>query len=184
MAEGHHQFGAAFDGDGDRNMILGSSFFVSPSDSVAIIAEYAQQCIPYFSKGLSAVARSMPTSGALDRVAEAKGITLYEVPTGWKFFGNIMDHYEKAATPGVVCGEESFGTGSDHIREKDGIWAVLGMCSPSCSMLSLSLSLDFLQCSLPLALLTAPRALSPHTFPLALSVFDCFHSSSFVHHNL
>lgn len=129
MWEGKHQFGAAFDGDGDRNMVLGSSFFVSPSDSVAVIAEYAKQCIPYFSTGLSAVARSMPTSGALDRVAEAQGITLYEVPTGWKFFGNIMDHYEKAQAPGVVCGEESFGTGSDHIREKDGIWAVLAWLS-------------------------------------------------------
>jgi len=129
MAEGKHQFGAAFDGDGDRNMVLGSSFFVSPSDSVAIIAEYAERCIPYFAKGLAAVARSMPTSGALDRVAAKRGLALYEVPTGWKYFGNIMDHYEAAGTPGVVCGEESFGTGSDHIREKDGIWAVLAWLS-------------------------------------------------------
>lgn len=117
-------FAAAFDGDGDRNMILGKGSFVNPSDSVAVIAANAD-AIPYFRKtGLKGLARSMPTSGALDRVAQAKGITLYEVPTGWKFFGNLMD-----AGFLSICGEESFGTGSDHIREKDGIWAVLAWLS-------------------------------------------------------
>ncbi|CAK0784856.1 Phosphoglucomutase-1 [Coccomyxa viridis] len=118
------QFGAACDGDADRNMILGSKFFVTPSDSVAIIAAYAKDAIPYFSKGLKGVARSMPTSAALDRVAEAKGIKCYEVPTGWKFFGNLMDDNRCS-----LCGEESFGTGSDHVREKDGLWAVLAWLS-------------------------------------------------------
>jgi len=105
------------------------SFFVTPSDSLAVIADYAEQCIPYFSSGLQAVARSMPTSAAVDRVAKKKNLTLYEVPTGWKFFGNAMDHYEKLKTPNVICGEESFGTGSDHVREKDGIWAILAWLS-------------------------------------------------------
>lgn len=113
-------FGAAADGDADRNMILGKHFFVTPSDSVAIIAANAAQSIPYFKNGLKGLARSMPTSQALDRVAAKLNVPNYEVPTGWKFFGNLMDA-EKLS----ICGEESFGTGSDHIREKDGLWAVL-----------------------------------------------------------
>ncbi|KAK0596014.1 hypothetical protein LWI29_012008 [Acer saccharum] len=117
-------FGAASDGDGDRNMILGKGFFVTPSDSVAIIAANAQEAIPYFQSGPKGLARSMPTSGALDRVAEKLNLPFFEVPTGWKFFGNLMDA-EKLS----ICGEESFGTGSDHIREKDGIWAVLAWLS-------------------------------------------------------
>lgn len=117
-------FGAASDGDGDRNMILGARFFVSPADSVAVIAANAQESIPYFKSGLKGVARSMPTSAALDRVAEALGVQCFEVPTGWKFFGNLMD-----AGKCSVCGEESFGTGSDHVREKDGLWAVLAWLS-------------------------------------------------------
>ncbi|KAL5727793.1 phosphoglucomutase (alpha-D-glucose-1,6-bisphosphate-dependent) [Ranunculus cassubicifolius] len=116
-------FGAASDGDGDRNMILGQGFFVTPSDSVAIIAANAE-AIPYFKSGPKGLARSMPTSGALDRVAEKLKLPFFEVPTGWKFFGNLMDA-EKLS----ICGEESFGTGSDHIREKDGIWAVLAWLS-------------------------------------------------------
>lgn len=112
--------GAASDGDGDRNMILGKGFFVTPSDSVAVIAAYAQRAIPYFADGIAGVARSMPTAGALDRVAEGLGIEMHEVPTGWKYFGNLMD-----ANKAQICGEESFGTGSDHVREKDGIFAVL-----------------------------------------------------------
>jgi len=117
-------FGAASDGDGDRNMILGKNFFVSPSDSVAMIAANAQECIPYFKSGLKGVARSMPTGGALDKVAEKMGLQFYEVPTGWKFFGNLMDDGRCS-----VCGEESFGTSSDHVREKDGLWAVLSWLS-------------------------------------------------------
>eukprot|EP01130_Rhizamoeba_saxonica_P007061 TRINITY_DN2829_c0_g1_i2.p1 TRINITY_DN2829_c0_g1~~TRINITY_DN2829_c0_g1_i2.p1 ORF type:complete len:325 (+),score=75.63 TRINITY_DN2829_c0_g1_i2:790-1764(+) len=119
-------FGCAFDGDGDRNMILGNKFFVTPSDSVAIIAANSGS-IPYFRNKLSVLARSMPTSGAIDRVAEKMKAEFFEVPTGWKFFGNIMDHYEneKGGFGHVICGEESFGTGSDHVREKDGIWAAL-----------------------------------------------------------
>lgn len=116
-------FGAACDGDADRNMILGSRFFVTPSDSVAIIAANSQY-IPYLSKGVKGVARSMPTSAALDRVAAAKGWNCYEVPTGWKFFGNLMDAGRLS-----ICGEESFGTGSDHCREKDGMWAILAWVS-------------------------------------------------------
>ncbi|XP_022888329.1 phosphoglucomutase, chloroplastic isoform X2 [Olea europaea var. sylvestris] len=116
--------GAASDGDGDRNMILGRGFFVTPSDSVAIIAANAQEAIPYFKTGPKGLARSMPTSGALDRVAEKLNLPFYEVPTGWKFFGNLMDAGKLS-----ICGEESFGTGSDHIREKDGIWAVLAWLS-------------------------------------------------------
>lgn len=117
-------FGAASDGDGDRNMILGTKFFITPSDSVAIIAANAKDCIPYFKDGLKGVARSMPTGAALDRVAKALGVKFFEVPTGWKFFGNLMD-----AGQCSVCGEESFGTGADHVREKDGMWAVLAWLS-------------------------------------------------------
>ncbi len=112
-------FGAASDGDGDRNMILGRGFFVTPSDSVAILAAHAGKA-PAFRTGLKGVARSMPTSCALDRVAEALGVACYETPTGWKFFGSLLD-----AGKISICGEESFGTGADHVREKDGIWAVL-----------------------------------------------------------
>ncbi|KAL5492674.1 PGM2 [Sanghuangporus weigelae] len=114
------QFGAASDGDGDRNMIYGKGAFVTPSDSVAIIADWAQECIPYFKSGLKGLARSMPTSAAIDYVAEKKGVEHFEVPTGWKFFGNLMDAGRLS-----ICGEESFGTGSDHIREKDGVWAIV-----------------------------------------------------------
>lgn len=112
-------FGAACDGDGDRNLILGRDFFVTPSDSVAILAANAH-LVPGYRRGLKGVARSMPTSRALDRVAERLGIPCYETPTGWKFFGNLLD-----AGLITLCGEESFGTGSDHLREKDGLWAVL-----------------------------------------------------------
>ena len=112
-------FGAASDGDGDRNMILGNHFFVTPSDSLAIIAANAT-LIPAYKQGLAGVARSMPTSGAVDRVAKTLSIPCYETPTGWKFFGNLMD-----ADKVTLCGEESFGTGSNHVREKDGLWAVL-----------------------------------------------------------
>ena len=112
-------FGAASDGDGDRNMILGDHFFVTPSDSLAIIAANAH-LIPAYQNGLSGIARSMPTSQAADRVAEKLGIESHETPTGWKFFGNLLD-----ADRATLCGEESFGTGSNHIREKDGLWAVL-----------------------------------------------------------
>lgn len=114
------EMGAASDGDGDRNMILGKGFFVTPSDSVAVIASKAVEAIPYFSKGLKGVARSMPTAGALDHVARGLGIEMHETPTGWKYFGNLMD-----AERAQICGEESFGTGADHVREKDGIFAVL-----------------------------------------------------------
>ncbi|XVF54018.1 hypothetical protein PTKIN_Ptkin05aG0148000 [Pterospermum kingtungense] len=123
-SENGPDFGAASDGDGDRNMILGKKFFVTPSDSVAIIAANAQEAIPYFRSGTKGLARSMPTSGALDRVAEKLSLNFFEVPTGWKFFGNLMDAGKLS-----ICGEESFGTGSDHIREKDGIWAVLAWLS-------------------------------------------------------
>jgi len=122
-------FGAAADGDGDRNMILGSQFFVTPSDSLAVLVANADS-IPFFSTqgGLKAVARSMPTSGAVDLVAKDLNLDFFETPTGWKFFGNLMDSKVvfkgKDYTP-FICGEESFGTGSDHVREKDGIWAVL-----------------------------------------------------------
>ena len=112
--------GAACDGDGDRNMILGRNFFVTPGDSLALIAEHASDCIPGYRAGLAGVARSMPTSTAVDRVAQKLGIPCHETPTGWKFFGNLMD-----AGMCTICGEESFGTGSDHVREKDGLWAVL-----------------------------------------------------------
>jgi phosphoglucomutase len=112
-------FGAASDGDGDRNMILGRNFFVTPSDSLAILAANAK-LVPAYKDGLAGIARSMPTSQAADRVAAKLGIDCYETPTGWKFFGNLMD-----AGKVTLCGEESFGTGSNHIREKDGLWAVL-----------------------------------------------------------
>jgi phosphoglucomutase len=112
-------FGAAFDGDGDRNMILGRKFFVTPSDSLAVLAANAK-LVPGYSSGLAGVARSMPTSQAVDRVAVQIGIESYETPTGWKFFGNLLD-----AGKATLCGEESFGTGSNHVREKDGLWAVL-----------------------------------------------------------
>ncbi len=112
-------FGAASDGDGDRNMILGKGFFVTPSDSLAVLAANATLA-PGYKSGLAGIARSMPTSAAADRVAQALGIPCYETPTGWKFFGNLMD-----AGKVTLCGEESFGTGSDHVREKDGLWAVL-----------------------------------------------------------
>ena len=131
------QFGAASDGDGDRNMIYGKGAFVTPSDSVAIIADWAEETIPFFKSGIKGLARSMPTSAAIDYVAKAKKLEFFEVPTGmyfkemnlafaylpsgWKFFGNLMDAGRLS-----ICGEESFGTGSDHIREKDGVWAVIG----------------------------------------------------------
>ncbi len=112
-------FGAASDGDGDRNMILGRRFFVTPSDSLAVLAANATLA-PAYRDGLAGIARSMPTSQAADRVAEKLGIDCYETPTGWKFFGNLLD-----AGKATLCGEESFGTGSNHVREKDGLWAVL-----------------------------------------------------------
>ena len=112
-------FGAASDGDGDRNMILGRNFYVTPSDSLALLTANAH-LVPAYRNGITGVARSMPTSMAVDRVAERLGVSCYETPTGWKFFGNLMD-----AGRVNLCGEESFGTGSDHIREKDGLWAVL-----------------------------------------------------------
>lgn len=112
-------FGAASDGDGDRNMILGKRFFVTPSDSLAVLAANARLA-PGYAGGLAGIARSMPTSAAADRVAEELGIPCFETPTGWKFFGNLMD-----AGKVTLCGEESFGTGSNHVREKDGLWAVL-----------------------------------------------------------
>lgn len=122
LRNGDQDFGAAFDGDGDRNMILGSNaFFVTPCDSLAIIAANCKEFIPYFKKnGLVGVARSMPTSGAVDIVAKSMDIPCYVTPTGWKFFGNLMDAGKMS-----LCGEESFGTSSDHIREKDGVWAAL-----------------------------------------------------------
>lgn len=112
-------FGAASDGDGDRNMIVGRNCYVTPSDSLAVLAANAT-LVPAYAEGLRGVARSMPTSRALDRVAESLGIACYETPTGWKFFGNLLD-----AGRATLCGEESAGTGSDHVREKDGLWAVL-----------------------------------------------------------
>lgn len=112
-------FGAASDGDGDRNMIVGRGCYVTPSDSLALLAAQAHLA-PAYAKGLKGVARSMPTSAAVDRVAASLGIPAYETPTGWKFFGNLLD-----AGRATICGEESAGTGSDHVREKDGLWAVL-----------------------------------------------------------
>ncbi|AZN98709.1 alpha-D-glucose phosphate-specific phosphoglucomutase [Mesorhizobium sp. M9A.F.Ca.ET.002.03.1.2] len=112
-------FGAASDGDGDRNLIIGKGIFVTPSDSVAMLAANAHLA-PGYKAGLKGIARSMPTSGAADRVADKLGIGIYETPTGWKFFGNLLD-----AGMATICGEESAGTGSNHVREKDGLWAVL-----------------------------------------------------------
>jgi phosphoglucomutase len=118
--KGKIQFGAASDGDGDRNMIYGHNTFVSPGDSLAIIAHHAK-LIPYFQKqGVYGLARSMPTCGAVDLVAKKQGLNNYEVPTGWKFFCALFDTDKMS-----ICGEESFGTGSNHIREKDGLWAVV-----------------------------------------------------------
>lgn len=119
MAVDAPDFGAASDGDGDRNLIIGRHCYVTPSDSLAVLAANAHLA-PGYKAGLKGIARSMPTSGAADRVAEKLGVALYETPTGWKFFGNLLD-----AGMATICGEESAGTGSDHVREKDGIWAVL-----------------------------------------------------------
>ncbi|MBB3137574.1 phosphoglucomutase [Rhizobium pisi] len=119
MGDDAPDFGAASDGDGDRNLIIGRDIFVTPSDSLAILAANAN-LVPGYSGGLAGIARSMPTSGAADRVAEKRGIGMYETPTGWKFFGNLLD-----AGMATICGEESSGTGSNHVREKDGLWAVL-----------------------------------------------------------
>ena len=119
MSEAAPDFGAASDGDGDRNLIIGRNCYVTPSDSLAVLAANAHLA-PGYAEGLKGIARSMPTSSAADRVAEKLGIPLYETPTGWKFFGNLLD-----AGMATICGEESAGTGSDHVREKDGIWAVL-----------------------------------------------------------
>ncbi len=112
-------FGAASDGDGDRNLVIGKGIFVTPSDSLAILAANAHLA-PGYNGGIAGIARSMPTSAAADRVAEKRGIGIYETPTGWKFFGNLLD-----AGKVTICGEESAGTGSNHVREKDGLWAVL-----------------------------------------------------------
>ncbi|NJR77115.1 alpha-D-glucose phosphate-specific phosphoglucomutase [Sphingomonas corticis] len=119
MAPDAPDFGAASDGDGDRNLIIGRGRFVTPSDSLAMLAANAHLA-PGYAAGLKGIARSMPTSAAADRVADALGIAAYETPTGWKFFGNLLD-----AGMATICGEESAGTGSDHVREKDGLWAVL-----------------------------------------------------------
>lgn len=125
MGRGVYDFGVAFDGDGDRNMILGKhGFFVSPSDSLAVIAANST-AIPYFVQNkLSGVGRSLPTSGAVDKVCEGLGLALYETPTGWKYFGSLMESGRIG-----LCGEESFGTGSAHIREKYGVWAALAWLS-------------------------------------------------------
>ncbi|MCK0150530.1 alpha-D-glucose phosphate-specific phosphoglucomutase [Marivita sp. S6314] len=119
MSEDGPDFAAASDGDGDRNMILGKGVYVTPSDSLAVLAANAHLA-PGYARGIAGVARSMPTSGACDRVAKAMGVECFETPTGWKFFGNLLD-----AGRVTLCGEESAGTGSDHVREKDGLWAVL-----------------------------------------------------------
>ncbi len=119
MSSAAPEFGAASDGDGDRNLIIGRHQFVTPSDSLAILAAQAKLA-PAHAKGLAGIARSMPTSAAADRVAEKLGIPCFETPTGWKFFGNLLD-----AGLATICGEESAGTGSNHVREKDGLWAVL-----------------------------------------------------------
>jgi phosphoglucomutase len=119
MSPGAPDFGCASDGDGDRNLIIGRGLYVAPSDSLAVLAANAR-LVPGYAKGLSGMARSMPTSSAVDKVAEALGIGAFETPTGWKYFGNLLD-------AGLIdlCGEESAGTGSSHVREKDGLWAVL-----------------------------------------------------------
>ncbi len=119
MSDKATDFAAACDGDGDRNMILSRGFYVSPSDSVAVLVKY-HKLIPEYAKGLSGVARSMPTTRAVDKIAKELNLPLYETPTGWKYFGNLMD-----ADKVTICAEESYGTGSSHVREKDGIWAIL-----------------------------------------------------------
>ena len=119
MGPGAPDIGAASDGDGDRNLIIGRGIFVTPSDSLAVLAANAHLA-PGYKGGIKGIARSMPTSGAADRVAERLGVPCFETPTGWKFFGNLLD-----AGKATICGEESAGTGSDHVREKDGLWAVL-----------------------------------------------------------
>ena len=119
MAPDAPDFGAASDGDGDRNLIIGRGRFITPSDSLAMLAANAHLA-PGYAQGLKGIARSMPTSAAADRVAEQRGLPIFETPTGWKFFGNLLD-----AGMATICGEESAGTGSDHVREKDGLWAVL-----------------------------------------------------------
>jgi phosphoglucomutase len=119
MGKDAPDFGAASDGDGDRNLIIGRGRYIAPSDSLAMLAANAQLA-PGYAKGLKGIARSMPTSAAADRVAAALNIPLFETPTGWKFFGNLLD-----AGKVTICGEESAGTGSDHVREKDGVWAIL-----------------------------------------------------------
>ncbi len=119
MAPEPPDFGAASDGDGDRNMVLGADFYINPCDSLAVLTANAHH-VPGYADGIAGVARSMPTSRAVDRVADALAIPCFETPTGWKFFGNLLD-----AGKITLCGEESFGTGSDHVREKDGLWAVL-----------------------------------------------------------
>ena len=119
MGDSAPDFGAASDGDGDRNMVLGRGIYISPSDSLAVLAANAHLA-PGYARGLVGVARSMPTSAAVDRVAKAMGLPCFETPTGWKFFGNLLD-----AGRVTLCGEESFGAGSDHVREKDGLWTVL-----------------------------------------------------------
>jgi phosphoglucomutase len=119
MGQDAPDFGAASDGDGDRNLVIGRSRFVTPSDSLAILAANAPLA-PGYATGIVGIARSMPTSAAADRVAEKLGIEMHETPTGWKFFGNLLD-----AGRVTICGEESAGTGSSHVREKDGLWAVL-----------------------------------------------------------
>ncbi len=123
MAADAPDFGAAMDGDADRNMVLGRNFVVTPSDSLALLTAHAK-LIPGYKAGLLGVARSMPTSAAVDRVAQALGIACFETPTGWKFFGNLLD-----AGRVTLCGEESYGTGSSHVREKDGLWAILAWLS-------------------------------------------------------
>jgi phosphoglucomutase len=119
MAKDAPDFGAASDGDGDRNLIIGRGRYITPSDSLAMLAANAH-LTPGYAAGLKGIARSMPTSAAADRVAAALGIPSYETPTGWKFFGNLLD-----AGLATLCGEESAGTGSNHAREKDGVWAIL-----------------------------------------------------------
>jgi phosphoglucomutase len=119
MSAGGPDLCAASDGDGDRNLIIGRGRFVTPSDSLAILAANAHLA-PGYDKGIAGIARSMPTSRAADHVAARLGVALYETPTGWKFFGNLLD-----AGLATICGEESAGTGSNHVREKDGLWAIL-----------------------------------------------------------
>merc|ERR1739843_21369 len=119
MSDAAPDFGAASDGDGDRNLIIGRRCYITPSDSLAMLAANAHLA-PGYKCGLRGIARSMPTSAAADRVADALGLPCFETPTGWKFFGTLLD-----AGKATICGEESAGTGSDHVREKDGLWAVL-----------------------------------------------------------